>query len=105
MSALPNASYSITLRLYLDPPDPSATARVPPAIAPTYGGINLEDIAAPKCFEIEARLKESLDIPVFHDDQHGTAIVVLGALHNALRLVGKKLEDLTVALSGAAADG
>jgi malate dehydrogenase (oxaloacetate-decarboxylating) len=75
------------------------------AIAPVYGGINLEDIAAPKCFEIEERLKEALDIPVFHDDQHGTAIVVLAALHNALRLVGKELGDLTVAVSGAGAAG
>src|SRR5680860_323232 len=74
--------------------------RIVEAIAPTYGGINLEDIAAPKCFEIEARLKESLDIPVFHDDQHGTAIVVLGALYNALRLVDKPMDSITVAMAG-----
>lgn len=60
-------------------------------IAPVYGGINLEDISAPRCFEVEARLRELLDIPVFHDDQHGTAIVVLAALTNALRVVGKRL--------------
>jgi malate dehydrogenase (oxaloacetate-decarboxylating) len=75
------------------------------ALAPVYGGINLEDISAPRCFEIEERLREALDIPVFHDDQHGTAIVALGALHNALRLVDKRLEDLTVAMSGAGAAG
>ena len=75
------------------------------ALAPTFGGINLEDIAAPKCFEVEERLKEALDIPVFHDDQHGTAIVVLAALHNALRHVGKELGDVTVAMCGAGAAG
>ncbi|MFP5308999.1 MAG: NAD-dependent malic enzyme [Actinomycetes bacterium] len=75
------------------------------AIAPGYGGVNLEDIAAPVCFEVEERLRESLDVPVFHDDQHGTAIVVLAALTNALRLVGKEVGDVTVALSGAGAAG
>ena len=74
-------------------------------IAPGFGGINLEDIAAPRCFEIERRLRESLDIPVFHDDQHGTAIVVLAALTNALRVVGKKLADVRVVVSGAGAAG
>jgi malate dehydrogenase (oxaloacetate-decarboxylating) len=74
-------------------------------IAPGFGGINLEDIAAPRCFEVEARLRASLDIPVFHDDQHGTAIVVLAALTNALRVVGKKLPDLRVVVSGAGAAG
>jgi len=74
-------------------------------IAPGFGGINLEDIAAPRCFEVEARLRASLDIPVFHDDQHGTAIVVLAALTNALRVVGKKLEDIRVVVSGAGAAG
>ncbi|NLD17908.1 MAG: NAD-dependent malic enzyme, partial [Tissierellia bacterium] len=74
-------------------------------IAPTFGGINLEDIAAPKCFEIEARLKEALDIPVFHDDQHGTAIVVLAGIINGLKVVGKKMEDVTAAISGAGAAG
>jgi len=74
-------------------------------IAPGFGGVNLEDIAAPRCFEIEARLKESLDIPVFHDDQHGTAIMVLAALTNALKVVGKQFRDIRVALSGAGAAG
>jgi malate dehydrogenase (oxaloacetate-decarboxylating) len=75
------------------------------AIAPVYGGINLEDIAAPRCFEIEARLRAELDIPVFHDDQHGTAIVVLAALTNALRVVGKHLSDVRVVVSGVGAAG
>ncbi len=74
-------------------------------IAPTYGGINLEDISAPRCFEIERRLRERLDIPVFHDDQHGTAIVALAALVNAARVVDKTLADLTVVVSGAGAAG
>jgi malate dehydrogenase (oxaloacetate-decarboxylating) len=74
-------------------------------IAPVYGGINLEDIAAPRCFEIEARLREKLDIPVFHDDQHGTAIVVVGALRNALRVVGKNIEDCRIVVCGAGAAG
>ena len=70
------------------------------AIAPVFGGINLEDISAPRCFEIEERLRDELDIPVFHDDQHGTAIVVLAALHNALEVVGKRLEDVRVVVTG-----
>src|SRR3569623_1738613 len=70
-------------------------------IAPGFGGINLEDIAAPRCFEVERRLRESLDIPVFHDDQHGTAIVVLAALTNTLRCVEKKLPDVRIVVSGA----
>jgi len=74
-------------------------------IAPGFGGINLEDISAPRCFEIERRLKERLDIPVFHDDQHGTAIVILAGLFNALKLVGKKLEDIKVVVNGAGAAG
>ncbi len=74
-------------------------------IAPGFGGINLEDIAAPRCFEIERRLRESLDIPVFHDDQHGTAIVVLAALTNAMRVVGKELASARVVVSGAGAAG
>jgi malate dehydrogenase (oxaloacetate-decarboxylating) len=74
-------------------------------IAPGFGGINLEDIAAPRCFEIERRLRESLDIPVFHDDQHGTAIVVLAALTNALRVVGKQLADCRIVVSGGGAAG
>lgn len=74
-------------------------------IAPTYGGINLEDISAPRCFEIERRLQERLDIPVFHDDQHGTAIVVLAGLINAAEVVGRDLESLRVVVSGAGAAG
>jgi malate dehydrogenase (oxaloacetate-decarboxylating) len=74
-------------------------------IAPTYGGINLEDISAPRCFEIERRLQDRLDIPVFHDDQHGTAIVTLAALLNAAQVVGKALGELTVVVSGAGAAG
>jgi malate dehydrogenase (oxaloacetate-decarboxylating) len=75
------------------------------AISPGFGGINLEDISAPRCFEIERRLREDLDIPVFHDDQHGTAIVVLAALLNALRVVGKRIEDLKVVVTGVGAAG
>ena len=74
-------------------------------IAPVFGGINLEDIAAPQCFEVEERLKELLDIPVFHDDQHGTAVVVLAALENALKLVDKKMADLSVVIAGVGAAG
>ena len=75
------------------------------AIAPGFGGINLEDISAPRCFEIEERLRDELDIPVFHDDQHGTAIVVLAALLNALQVVGKRLEDVRVVVTGVGAAG
>ena len=74
-------------------------------LAPTFGGINLEDISAPRCFEIERRLKEELDIPVFHDDQHGTAIVVAAGLINALKLVNKKMEDINVVINGAGSAG
>ena len=74
-------------------------------MAPVFGGINLEDISAPRCFEIEARLRQTLDIPVFHDDQHGTAIVVLAALFNALKLVGKSMEQIRVVINGAGAAG
>lgn len=74
-------------------------------IAPTFGGINLEDISAPRCFEIERRLKEELDIPVFHDDQHGTAIVVSAGILNALKLVGKKSEDVNIVINGAGSAG
>ena len=74
-------------------------------LEPVFGGINLEDISAPRCFEIERRLKEELDIPVFHDDQHGTAIVVLGALINACKLTGKKFSELDVVISGAGSAG
>ncbi len=89
----------------LDTQDVDGIVEIVRALAPAYGGINLEDIAAPRCFEIEHRLRETLDIPVFHDDQHGTAIVVLAALTNALRVVGKKLGDVRVVLSGAGAAG
>jgi len=89
----------------LDTQDTDAIVEIARALAPVYGGINLEDIAAPRCFEIEARLREMLDIPVFHDDQHGTAIVVLAALTNALRVVGKALPDVRILVSGAGAAG
>jgi malate dehydrogenase (oxaloacetate-decarboxylating) len=75
------------------------------AVAPTFGAINLEDISAPRCFEIERRLREELDIPVFHDDQHGTAIVVLAALMNALRVVKKRAVEVKVVVVGAGAAG
>ena len=74
-------------------------------ISTSFGGINLEDIAAPRCFEIEKKLQEKLDIPVFHDDQHGTAVICLAALHNALRLVDKKIEDVRIIMGGAGAAG
>src|SRR6476620_9545193 len=89
----------------LDTQDTDQIVEIVCALAPVYGGINLEDIAAPRCFEIERRLRERLDIPVFHDDQHGTAIVVLAALMNALRVVDKKLPDLRVVISGVGAAG
>ncbi|HET8599848.1 MAG TPA: NAD-dependent malic enzyme [Segeticoccus sp.] len=89
----------------LDTQDTEKIIEIVKALAPVYGGINLEDIAAPRCFEIERRLQEELDIPVFHDDQHGTAIVVLAALTNALRVVGKKMADIRVVVSGVGAAG
>jgi malate dehydrogenase (oxaloacetate-decarboxylating) len=89
----------------LDTQDTDLIVEIVRCIAPVYGGINLEDIAAPRCFEIEARLRELLDIPVFHDDQHGTAIVVLAALTNALRVVGKTLNGVRIVVSGAGAAG
>ncbi|WP_300011861.1 NAD-dependent malic enzyme [Pseudonocardia sp.] len=89
----------------LDTQDTEEIIRTVQILAPAYGGINLEDIAAPRCFEIEARLREMLDIPVFHDDQHGTAVVVLGALRNALRVVGKKLADVKIVVCGVGAAG
>jgi malate dehydrogenase (oxaloacetate-decarboxylating) len=91
--------------LCLDTKDVDEIVAVVKAAAPTFGGINLEDIAAPRCFEIERRLRAELDIPVFHDDQHGTAIVVLAALLNALRIVGKRTEDVMVVVVGAGAAG
>mgnify|MGYP002905436714 CR=1 FL=1 len=85
--------------------DPDKFIEAVKAIAPTFGGINLEDISAPRCFEIEERLKEMLDIPVFHDDQHGTAIVVLAGIINGLRVTGKKKEDCRVVVNGAGSAG
>jgi malate dehydrogenase (oxaloacetate-decarboxylating) len=85
--------------------DPDEIVRTVAAIEPVFGGINLEDISAPRCFEIEERLRAELSIPVFHDDQHGTAIVVLAALINALKVVGKQIEDVRVVLTGAGAAG
>jgi len=89
----------------LDTRDPDEIVGVVKAIAPGFGGVNLEDISAPRCFEIEDRLKAELDIPVFHDDQHGTAVVVLAALLNAVALIGKDLEDLRVVVVGIGAAG
>lgn len=89
----------------LNTKDPGEIVRIVQAIAPGFGGVNLEDISAPRCFEIEKRLKESLDIPVFHDDQHGTAVVVTAALINALKLVQKKITDIKVVLLGVGAAG
>ena len=85
--------------------DPDEIVAIVKAIAPGFGGINLEDISAPRCFEIEERLRRELDIPVFHDDQHGTAVVVLAALLNAAQVVGKELKDLHVVLTGVGAAG
>ncbi len=91
--------------LCLDTQDTDEIVETVIHIAPSFGGINLEDISAPRCFEVEARLKEALDIPVFHDDQHGTAIVVLCGLINALRLTGKKKEECSIVMNGAGAAG
>lgn len=85
--------------------DPDEIVNIVCMIEPAFGGINLEDISAPRCFEIENKLKEKLNIPVFHDDQHGTAIIVLAGLKNALRLTGKKMEDLVVVINGSGAAG
>ncbi|MDO5744553.1 MAG: NAD-dependent malic enzyme [Micrococcaceae bacterium] len=89
----------------LDTQDTEEIIMIVKALAPVYGGVNLEDIAAPRCFEIEARLREELDIPVFHDDQHGTAIVTLAALSNALKVVGKNIADIKIVVSGVGAAG
>src|SRR5690348_11288276 len=89
----------------LDTQDTEEIISIVKAIAPVYGGVNLEDISAPRCFEIEQRLRDELDIPVFHDDQHGTAIVVMAALTNALRVVGKKFEEVRIVVSGVGAAG
>ncbi|CBZ02028.1 NAD-dependent malic enzyme [Clostridium botulinum H04402 065] len=89
----------------IDSKDPEDIIKTVKLIAPGFGGINLEDIKAPECFYIEKKLKEELDIPVFHDDQHGTAIVVLAGIYNALRLVGKKLEKARIVINGAGSAG
>jgi malate dehydrogenase (oxaloacetate-decarboxylating) len=91
--------------LCLDTQDPDEIVQIVKAVSPGFGGINLEDISAPRCFEIEARLRDELDIPVFHDDQHGTAIVVLASLRNALRVVDKDMSSVRVVMSGAGAAG
>jgi len=89
----------------LDSKDPEEIVDIVKKMAPAFGGINLEDISAPRCFHIEERLKEELDIPVFHDDQHGTAVVTLAAMINALKIVDKDFPDISVAMSGAGAAG
>ena len=91
--------------IVLSTTDPDEIVETVVRIAPSFGGINLEDISAPRCFDIEARLRERLDIPVFHDDQHGTAIVVLAALRNAAKVTGRELSQLRVVVSGAGAAG
>ena len=91
--------------IVLDTKDVNEIVETVVRIAPTLGGINLEDISAPKCFEIEKKLKERLNIPVFHDDQHGTAIIVLSGLMNALKIVNKKVEDLKIIVNGAGSAG
>ena len=91
--------------IVLDTKDTEQIIAIVKAIAPAYAGINLEDISAPRCFEIEERLRADLDIPVFHDDQHGTAVVVLAALLNALKVVGKRIEDVRIVVSGVGAAG
>jgi malate dehydrogenase (oxaloacetate-decarboxylating) len=91
--------------IILDAHTPDQIVEAVLAIAPSFGGINLEDIAAPKCFEVETRLKQKLTIPVFHDDQHGTAIVVLAGLINAMKVSGKKLSDAKIVISGAGSAG
>jgi malate dehydrogenase (oxaloacetate-decarboxylating) len=89
----------------LDTQDTDQIVEIVRCIAPVFAGINLEDISAPRCFEVEARLREMLEIPVFHDDQHGTAIVVLAALYNALKVVGKDLSSIRITMAGAGAAG
>jgi malate dehydrogenase (oxaloacetate-decarboxylating) len=89
----------------LDTRDPDEIVDTVKAIAPAFGGVNLEDISAPRCFDVEERLKAELDIPVFHDDQHGTAVVVMAALLNALMLTGQRLEDIRIVISGVGAAG
>ena len=89
----------------LDTRDPDEIIKIVTALAPSFGGINLEDISAPRCFEIERQLQEKLDIPVMHDDQHGTAVVVLAALHNALKVTHRRLEDVLIVVNGLGAAG
>ena len=89
----------------LDTQDPDEIVRTVKAIAPGFGGIHLEDISAPRCFDIEHRLQDALDIPVMHDDQHGTAVVVLAALHNALKVTGRRLDQVTIVVNGLGAAG
>ncbi|OGP78359.1 MAG: malate dehydrogenase [Deltaproteobacteria bacterium RBG_16_66_15] len=89
----------------LNTKDPEEIVRIVKALAPTFGGINLEDISAPRCFEIEERLKAEMDIPVFHDDQHGTAVVVLASLLNSLKIVKKRIEDMKIVVAGVGASG
>ncbi|MBO8154510.1 malic enzyme-like NAD(P)-binding protein [Thermovirga sp.] len=89
----------------VDSKDPDEIVDIVSKIASSFGGINLEDISAPRCFEIERKLQEKLEIPVFHDDQHGTAVIALAGLFNALKIVGKKIEDVKVVMSGAGAAG
>jgi malate dehydrogenase (oxaloacetate-decarboxylating) len=89
----------------LNTKDTEEIIRIVKAIGPTFGGINLEDISAPRCFEIEERLKAEMDIPVFHDDQHGTAVVVLAALLNSLKIVKKRMEDMKIVVAGVGASG
>ena len=93
------------LPICLDTQDTDEIVETVVRMAPSFGGINLEDISAPRCFEIEAKLKERLNIPIFHDDQHGTAIVVVAAMKNALKVVNKKIEDVKIVISGAGAAG
>src|SRR3954447_20205655 len=94
-----------SIPICLDTQDTEEIIAAVKALAPSFGGINLEDISAPRCFEIERRLDAALDIPVFHDDQHGTAVVVLAALRNAVALLGRRFADLRVVISGAGAAG
>ena len=94
-----------SIDIELDTEDPDAFCNAVRLMGPTFGGINLEDIKAPECFIIEQRLKEEMDIPVFHDDQHGTAVICAAGLLNALQISGKKIEDVKIVLNGAGAAG
>jgi malate dehydrogenase (oxaloacetate-decarboxylating) len=94
-----------SIPLVLDTQDTEEIIQIVKALAPTFGGVNLEDISAPRCFEIEQRLIEECDIPIFHDDQHGTAIVVLSALFNSLKLIGKTIEEVKIVVNGGGSAG